>query len=88
MHDGEMLMIDESNNSVLSYVRKGVAGHPAVFVALNFTNQPQTITLDAKAAGVPASTVSTLLTDAPSLQSASSTTITLPPYASWIGTAK
>lgn len=88
MHDGEMLMLDESNNAVLSYVRKGVAGRPAVLVALNFTNQPQTVTLDAKAAGVAGSAVSTLLTDAPSLQSASSTTITLPPYASWIGSIK
>ncbi len=86
MLDGQTIMLDESNNAVLSYVRKGVAGHPAVLVALNFTATPQTITLDPKSAGITGKSVGTILTDAPSLKQASSLTLTLPPFASWIGT--
>lgn len=86
MRDGQMVMIDKQNNSVLSYVRKSVAGHPALAVALNFTGQPQTITLDAKSAGVMGKTVRTILTDASSLQGNTSlNNISLPPYATWIG---
>jgi len=82
-------MIDETNPSVLSYVREGVDGNPAVLVTMNFTAQPQTVSLDTKQANITGSTVTTLLTDAPSLQGATSLqNITLPPYASWIGSIK
>jgi len=84
--DGKQVMLDESNPSVLSYVREGVAGHPAVVVALNFTAQPQTISLDTGKANVSGKTVTTILTNAPGLKQATSLqNITLPPYASWIG---
>ncbi|NYF50769.1 glycoside hydrolase family 13 protein [Tunturiibacter gelidoferens] len=86
LRDGKQVMLDESNPSVLSYVREGVAGHPAIIVALNFTDQPQTISLDPSKAKVSGNTVNTLLTNAPGLkQTTSLQNITLPPYASWIG---
>jgi alpha-glucosidase len=86
LRDGKQVMLDESNPSVLSYVREGVAGHPAIVVALNFTDQPQTISLDPSKANVSGKTVTTLLTNAPALRQATSLqNITLPPYASWIG---
>jgi alpha-glucosidase len=89
LRDGKQVMLDESNPSVLSYVREGVAGHPAVVVALNFTAQPQTISLDPGKANVSGKTVTTLLTNAPALkQSTSLQNITLPPYASWVGSIK
>ena len=89
LRDGRQVMIDESNPSVLSYVREGVAGHPSIVVALNFTDQPQTISLDPSKAKVSGKTVSTLLTNAPDLkQSTTLQNITLPPYASWIGSVK
>jgi alpha-glucosidase len=89
LRDGKQVMIDKSNPSVLSYVREGVGGHPAIVVALNYTAEPQTISLDTSAAGVNGKTVTTLLTDAPSLkQNGSLQNITLPPYASWIGSVK
>jgi alpha-glucosidase len=89
LRDGKQIMIDQTNPSVLSYVREGVAGNPAVVVAMNFTAQPQTISLDTKPANVTGSTVTTLLTDAPSLQGTTSLqNITLPPYASWVGSIK
>jgi len=86
MRDGEQVMINKTNPSVLAYVRKGVDGHPPIVVALNFTAAPQTITLDAASAGVTGTHVTTVLTDQPSLERTGSlTNITLPPFASWIG---
>ena len=86
LRDGRMTMLDRDNPSVLSYIREGVAGRPAVVVALNFTAEPQTISLDLTPANISGHTVKTLLTDAPSLERTSSiSNITLPPYASWVG---
>ena len=89
LRDGKMVMLDEDNPSVLSYVRVGVAGQPAVLVALNCTAEPRTITLTPQSAGVSGKNVHTLLTNAPSLKDQSSlANITLPPYASWVGSLK
>jgi len=86
LRDGKMIMLDETNPSVLSYVREGVAGQPAIIVAVNCTATTQTVSLHPQAAGVSAKTVRTLLTDAPSLQQQSDlSAITLPPYVSWVG---
>lgn len=86
LRDGKMVMLDRDNPSVLSYIREGVAGRPAVVVALNFTAEPQTISLDLTPANVQGHSVKTLITDAPSLEQTSSlSNITLPPYASWVG---
>jgi alpha-glucosidase len=89
LRDGKTVMLDEDNPSVLSYVRVGVAGQPAVLVALNCTAEPRTITLTPQSAGVSGKNVHTLLTNAPSLKDQSSlANITLPPYASWVGSLK
>ena len=86
IHDGQMIMLDEANPSVLSYIRVSPSGTGAVVVSVNCTAQPQTISLDPRTAGVAGSTVHTLLTDAPSLQQQISlSAILLPPYASWVG---
>jgi alpha-glucosidase len=89
LRDGEQAMLDKNNPSVLSYVRKGVDGGSSIVVALNFTAQPQTVSLDAGAEGASGSTVKTLLTDAQSLAHQSSLqNISLPPFASWIGSVQ
>jgi alpha-glucosidase len=89
LRDGRQVMLDDSNPSVLSYVREGVAGHPAVVVALNFTDQPQTISLDPGKAKISGKTATTLLTNTSDLkQTTSLQNMTLPPYASWIGSIK
>jgi alpha-glucosidase len=89
LRDGKQIMLDKENPSVLSYVRLGVNGRPAIVVALNFTSQPQTISLNPGEAGVTGTTVNTLLTDASSLRQMQSLhNITLPPFASWIGSVK
>jgi alpha-glucosidase len=85
LRDGGMAMVDTMNPSVLSYVRTApVAGH-AVVVALNMTAQPQKIALDLTPAGIQQRPVKTLLTNEPSLQGVTTTSMTLPPFASWVG---
>jgi alpha-glucosidase len=89
LRDGEQVMLGKGNPAVLSYVRAGVGGSPAVVVALNFTGFKQTVSLDPGAAGITGSTVKTLLTDAPSLNGATSLRgLKLPPFASWIGSVQ
>jgi alpha-glucosidase len=85
LRDGGMVMVDTANPSVLSYVRTAPAGGHAVVVALNMTGQTQTISLDLSPAGIAQKAVRTLLTDDASLQGVSSTAMTLPPFASWVG---
>ena len=89
LRDGKQVMLDETNPFVLSYARESVGENPAIIVALNFTGEPRTITLDPSTAGITGKTVSTLITDAPSLRQVSSLQhMTLPPYASWVGSVK
>jgi alpha-glucosidase len=86
LHDGGITMLDATNPNVLSYVRSTGSG-PAVVVALNFTSEPQTVSLTG--ADVPSGKAQTLLTDAPSLEYTTSLiNIILPPYSSWIGSVK
>lgn len=85
LREGEVIMLDATNPSVLSYVRKGPVGAPSVLVALNFTAQAKTVSLDLKAAGLAAVRVKTLATNEAALGKTSATSMTLPPFASWIG---
>jgi alpha-glucosidase len=89
LREGPLTMLDRTNPNVLSYVRKGSAGSPSVVVALNFTAQPQTISLNLTGTGVTGTNVKTLLTDDASLRPTTSLTgITLPPFASWIASVQ
>ena len=89
LREGSLTMLDRTNANVLSYVRKGSAASPSVVVALNFTAQPQTISLNLAGTGVTGNDVKTLLTDDSSLQSTTSLSgITLPPFASWIASVQ
>jgi alpha-glucosidase len=89
LREGPLTMLDRTNPNVLSYVRKGSAGSPSVVVALNFTAQPQTISLNLTGSGVTGTNVKTLLTDDASLRPTTSLTgITLPPFASWIASVQ
>ncbi len=88
LRDGKQTMLDASNPDVLSYVRSTGTG-PAVVVAMNFTAEPKTISLDLAGTGVTGSTVKTLAADDASLKSVHSLkNITLPPYASWVASVR
>ena len=84
VRDGGIVMLDQSNNSVLSYVRTAPPGHHNIVVSLNMTAEPQKIALDLTEAGIAQHPVRTLMTDEPSLEKATTTTVTLPPFATWI----
>jgi alpha-glucosidase len=85
VRDGGMVMLDTANPSVLSYVRTAPPGHHNIVVALNMTGQPQKIALDLKEAGIQQTAMKTLMTNEPSLMGATTTSLTLPPFASWVG---
>jgi alpha-glucosidase len=87
LHDGALTMLDPANPDVLAYLRRTAPGQPAVIVALNFSAQARTVTLDLASTGLDGKRIKTLLTDQAGL-SPSGTSITLPPYASWIGVAQ
>jgi alpha-glucosidase len=81
LHDGSMTMLDTANANVLSYLR--TEGASRVVVAMNFSAEPRTISLDV------AGTVKTLATDDPALQSATSLkSVTLAPFSSWIASVE
>ena len=85
IRDGGIVMLDTTNPNVLSYVRTAPPGHHNIVIALNMTAQPQSIALDLTTAGIQEKKMRTLLTNEPSLENATSTSITLPPFATWIG---
>jgi alpha-glucosidase len=84
LHDGAEIMLNTSDDQVLSWMRKGQNGE-VVVVACNFTAQPQTAGFDLGAQGVDSDHVQTLLKtpDAPDPQSLNS--IHLGPYGVYLG---
>ena len=85
LHDGGIIMLDNTNPSVLSYLRTAPAGFHPLVISINMTAQPQTVHLDLTSAGIHATRIHTLLTDSPELNHASTlTTLTLPPFASLV----
>jgi alpha-glucosidase len=85
LHDGGIVMLDNSNPSVLSYLRTAPAGSRPILLSINFTAQPQTVHLNLTSAGIRTTSIRPLLTDSDSLASVTSAAnFTLPPYASII----
>ena len=81
---GIMTMFDATNQNILSYLRTAPSGQ-SVLVAMNFTSQPQTLSLE----DLGTRHLTTLQTDDPTLlHIAPGKTITLAPYATLIANAK
>jgi alpha-glucosidase len=68
LRDGRLTMLDRTNPNVLSYLRATRDGR-GVVVVLNFTAEPQTVSLDLAGRRVAGHEFATLLTDTPSLLS-------------------
>jgi alpha-glucosidase len=86
LHDGGIVMLDNTNPNVLSFVRTAPKGASAVIVSLNMSDTPQTVSLDLAPANLHGEDATTLLTDVPSLSGSQSLKrITLPPFSSWVG---
>jgi alpha-glucosidase len=89
LHDGGEVMLDAANAKVLSYVRTAPAGAASVVVVMNMSTEAQTVSLDVAAAGVKGERVMTLLTDAPSLEGATSLKrMTVPACGVWVGSVQ
>ncbi len=85
LHDGGVVMLDTANPQVLSYVRTAPAGAKAVVVSLNMSAEPQTVSLDLKAAGLQGSAVTPLLAEGDGLMKATSVEgLTLPAFGALI----
>ena len=85
LHDGGILMLDNTNPNVLSYVRTAPTGAHPILISLNMTAEPQTIHLDLSSTNITSTTIKPLLTNAPSLNTTTTFSgITLPPYTSFI----
>ena len=82
LHDGGMEMLDKDTKDVLSYLRTGPS---PVWVAINFSPQPQMVSLDLPRAR----TVKTLAATDPALQPVTTLhEVTLPPFSAWIASVQ
>jgi alpha-glucosidase len=86
LHDGGMAMIDSNDPDVLSFIRQAPGKSPAIVVAINMSANAKTVTLRLKDSGIDSIAVRTLAASEPALQSIRSLeSLTLPPFASWVG---
>ena len=82
---GENIMLDTANTKVLSWLRQ-TPGSPAVVVSVNFTADPQTISLSVPGAGSSSGgKTKTLLKTPGSADPASLEQLQLPPFGVYIG---
>jgi alpha-glucosidase len=85
LRDGDYIAIDESNQSVLSFLRKTADGKAAV-VSLNFTAEAQTVHLDLAPQGMKTTRAKLLLASYPDASGSSDLTqLTIPPYGAYVG---
>jgi alpha-glucosidase len=85
--DGENLMLDTENTKVLSWMRQA-HGTARVVVAVNFTAEPQAVSLTANEAGMQARQLKTLLKTPGGVDPARLDSIPLGPYGVYIGEVK
>jgi alpha-glucosidase len=82
---GDFITVDNSNEQVLSYLRKTSDGK-AVLVSMNFTASPQTVKLDLTTEGIKGEHSKLILASYPNASgSAELKDLALPPYGSYVG---
>jgi alpha-glucosidase len=84
LRDGDFVLTNETSETVLSYVRVTRNGQ-AVVVALNFTAQPQTVSLDLTSRGVKGRHLKTLIASFAGVEPVDLGHITLPAFGSYVG---
>jgi alpha-glucosidase len=82
VRDGQFVVLDEKNGSVLSYLRKGSG--KVVLVSLNFSDQKQTVHFDLTGQGVKDTNLKTLVSSFDP-QGASTSNLTLPAFGAYVG---
>lgn len=84
LHSGKEMMLNTSDNHVLSWLRQA-EGAPAVIIACNFTANPQTVSFDLASAGISGKQATTLLKSPGATDPASLDQVQLPPFGVYIG---
>jgi alpha-glucosidase len=85
LRDGGMVMLNDDDPNVLSWLRNSAAGAPVV-IAVNMSATAQTVRLRLDAAGLHANTARTLAADSGAPEGLQKLdALTLPPFSSWIG---
>jgi alpha-glucosidase len=84
LHDGEEIMLNTSDEHVLSWLRKSKSGE-AVVVACNFSDQPQKASFDLSPQGIRGTSVTTLLKTPGAADAVSLHSVQLGPYGVYIG---
>jgi len=84
LREGETIMLDTTNPSVLSYVRKGGTGHPSILVVMNFTGNTEIVSFDGQKDLIPGKASTLLASDISLAHQTSLNGIALPAYAVWI----
>ncbi len=84
LRNGDFVPVDESNNNVLSFLRKTTDGK-AVLVTLNFTPQPQTVGFDLRAQGLTGKSMKTVLASFSTGETVDLGQIKLPAYGAYMG---
>ena len=85
LRDGANIMVNTSDQNVLSYQRKNPGAGPSVLVAMNFTAQPRIVSFDLKNQGISETHAQTLLQNGGIAKSVSLSHVALPPFAVFIG---
>jgi alpha-glucosidase len=84
LRDGNNVMLNTTDNNVLSWLRQA-SGKPAVVVSCNFTAQPQKVSIDLTGVGLGGKSAKTLMKTPGSSDPASLKDINLPPFGVYIG---
>jgi alpha-glucosidase len=85
LHDGQNIMVDNSDPNVLSYVRKNPGQGPSVLVAMNFTAQPQTVSYALQPQGIQGTHATALLADGGVASDVDLSHVVLPPFGVFVG---
>jgi alpha-glucosidase len=84
LREGDFVLTNEKSDTVLSYVRLTRNGQ-AVIVAMNFTDQPQTVNIDLTSRGIKGQHVKTLLASFKGADPTDLEHMTLPAFGSYVG---
>ncbi len=84
IREGQEFMLNESDNNVLTWLRKA-PGEPAVVIACNFTANPERVSVDLSSQGISSKQAKTLMKTPGSSDPSSLDAIELPPFGVYIG---
>jgi len=85
LHDGQNIMVDDSDPNVLSYLRKNPGTGPSVLVAMNFTSQSHTVAYHLQSQGIHSPQATALLEDGGGTKTVDLDHVVLPPFAVFVG---